>query len=92
MSPALRWMAVLCLLLVSLTAMAQAMHFHADDAAEATKHCSVCLALHSVTPAVHAVHFDFALHASGYLLSSAEPAQKSFLESASLFSRPPPLV
>src|SRR5579863_10288768 len=46
-SLAVRWMIVLCLALVAFAAGAQALHYHADQSAEAAKHCSLCLVMHS---------------------------------------------
>lgn len=87
-----RWLVFLCLVLVSIAATAQAMHFHSDQAARTTNHCSICLVMHSAAVAAHQVQLDSSFQSSGYLHVSANSARVSSLASFALFSRPPPLA
>jgi hypothetical protein len=89
---AVRWLVVLCLALLSLTAAAQVLHFHADDFSGIEKHCPICSVLHSATPLPHAVQLDFAFQTTALLQFSANPDQRSFSLLFALFSRPPPAL
>jgi len=89
---AVRWLVVLCLALLSLTAAAQVLHFHADDSSGIEKHCPICSVLHSATPLAHAVQLDFAFQTTALLQFSTNPDHRSFSRQFALFSRPPPVL
>jgi hypothetical protein len=91
-SSTFRWLVVLCLALVSLSATAQVVHFHADDLSGIEKHCPICSVLHSATPLTHSVQLDFSFQTTAPLHFCAGPDHHSFSASFALFSRPPPLV
>jgi hypothetical protein len=91
-SAAVRWLVLLCLALVTITATAQAVHFHPDQAVGAANHCSICVVMHSAAVAAHQVQLDSSFQTSGYLHVSVESGHISSLASFALFSRPPPLV
>lgn len=85
---ALKTVAVVCLVLVALLAVAQATHVHAvgGDA----DHCQLCMAMHSIVP--------FVVFVAGALLVRIGTAELTPLEirticrywHPTLFNRPPP--
>jgi hypothetical protein len=89
-SYAVRCLVVLCVALLSLTAAAQVLHFHADDFSGIEKRCPLCSVLHSVTPLVHAVQLDFSYQTTALLQVSTTSDHGSFFGLFALFSRPPP--
>jgi hypothetical protein len=89
-SPAKRWLALLCLLLVATVAATQALHLHADDLTPNGKHCPICQVAHSAVQAVSTAQLHVALQSAGYLFFPASVDRKSPLDSTPLFSRPPP--
>lgn len=92
-SSTFRWLAVLCLALISISASAQVLHFHADDqVAGAAKHCSICLVLHATPAVAQSVLVNVSFQTTAYLQVWANPAHNSASASFALFSRPPPLV
>jgi hypothetical protein len=91
-SCAVRCLVVLCLALLSLTAAAQVLHFHADDFSGIEKRCPICSVLHSATPLAHAVQLDFSYRTTALLQPSSTDDHCSFSGSFALFSRPPPAL
>jgi hypothetical protein len=89
---AVRWLVVLCLALLSLTAAAQVLHFHADDLSGIEKRCPICSVLHSATPLTQAVELDFSFQTTALLQFSTSPNRRSFSGLFVLFSRPPPAL
>jgi hypothetical protein len=89
-SSAFRWIAILCLLLVSLFSTAQAFHFHADPLDGAAKECSVCQALHGTAVAVQSVQINYSFHTLAYLPANCVIEHRSLSTPFALFSRPPP--
>lgn len=89
---ALRWLVVLCLALLSLTAATQVLHFHADEFSGIEKHCPICSVLHSAAPLAHAVQLDFSFQTTALLHIPTTPDQHSFAAAFALFCRPPPVL
>jgi hypothetical protein len=89
-SPAKRWLVLLCLLLIATMTAAQTLHRHADDPAPNGKHCPICQVAHSAVQIVPTAQLHVALQAANYLFFPASIDRKSSLDSAPLFSRPPP--
>jgi hypothetical protein len=87
-----RWMVVFCLILVSVAASAQAAHYHLDQSDGASKHCSLCLVLHSAASLTGAVQVSSSCQATGYMVVLADSADTAFPVPFRLFSRPPPLA
>jgi hypothetical protein len=86
-----RWFVLVCLLLLSVTVVAQS-HLHPDDSASALKHCSICQVAHSSAQIAVVAQLQVAFAASGYLGSAQDHDQLLDLFSAWHFSRPPPLA
>ena len=80
--------AVICLVLLSMLAVAQVIHQHAS--ATDADHCQLCIVMHSVAPAVvaSAVIVMVQLGASG---PQAEPTFVVRRRQTRLFIRPPPV-
>lgn len=87
-----RWLVVVCLALVAITATAQAVHYHPDQVAGAASHCSLCLVMHSAVAVTHSAEISFSFQTSTYLPMSEDSQRQSASTSFALFSRPPPLV
>jgi hypothetical protein len=92
LSPAIRWTAVICLLLVGTALVVSALHLHPNDLGNDAKHCTACQVAHAPMHAVSPVHILFGLTATAFFAVSAQPSPKTFLTAFSLFSRPPPQV
>src|SRR5258708_40305586 len=91
-SPTRSWLISVCLLLIVMTATAQALHLHPADLVQDVKHCPICQVAHTVVQVALVGGLCFSLNATAYLSSPADADPKSALESFALFSRPPPLV
>jgi hypothetical protein len=91
-SPALRWAAVLCLLLIGIAATAQALHSHPNELAGDAKHCATCQIAHA--PAKVGPVFELVSRpaATVFLVSLSKCQPKALFASFSLFSRPPPAL
>ncbi|HEV2987121.1 MAG TPA: hypothetical protein VG759_01670 [Candidatus Angelobacter sp.] len=89
-SPARRWLALACVLLLVTVMGAQALHSHADGLASDGKACPICQVAHSAVAVVSTMELPAALHTTGYLFSHASIDRKSPWDSTPLFSRPPP--
>jgi AhpD family alkylhydroperoxidase len=89
---AVRWLVLLCLLLVSIAATAQVLHVHPEQAADAPTHCALCLVMHSAAAVAHSVQLDFSLQTAAFLTASLDSQRPSVVNSFALFSRPPPLA
>lgn len=87
-----RWLAVVCLALVCISATAQALHFHPNEPGDSAKHCPICPVLHSTAPLAQSLQFSFALQYAAYLPFAAGISRQSLEKSFALFSRPPPLA
>lgn len=92
LAPALRWFAVLCLMLVAASVAAQALHSHPDDFAGTSKHCPICPVLHATVRVAQTFHLDVTFSVAAYLHRAAAPGWTVVVDSAPLFSRPPPLA
>jgi len=90
---AMRAVAVLCLLLFTLTATAQVCHIHpSDNRAGAPDHCPLCMAMHSAALPTAAQSGIALTHAVQKLVVAQSSAHVSSLWSFELSSRPPPSV
>lgn len=88
--PARRWTVILCLLLLSISAVAQT-HLHSDDVVAAAKHCPICQVAHSSSAQLVSVaHVDVGLTATAFLVVAFETDHHSSFEFGWHFSRPPP--
>jgi hypothetical protein len=89
-TPARRWTVVLCLLLLSVSVVAQS-HLHPDDVASAAKHCPICQVAHSSsTQFVSVAHVDVGLTATSFVVVEFESGHHSSFDLGWHFSRPPP--
>lgn len=79
--------AVLCLVLLSLLAVAQVTHQHAN--ATDADHCQLCMVLHSVVPVALAAAVIVMVQL-GAFAPQAEPAVVVRQRQTRLFIRPPP--
>ena len=79
--------ALLCLVLLSLLAVAQVAHLHSDPTD--ADHCQLCIVLHTVAP-VTAAAVVVILVALGHSLPQAEPVLVARRRQTALFIRPPP--
>ncbi len=79
--------AVVCLLLLAMLAVAQATHLHSNDTD--ADHCQLCIVMHTVVPtaAAAAVIIIVQLGAS---IAPAEPTVVARQRQIRLFIRPPP--
>lgn len=91
-SPARRWLMLLCLMLLVVSAGAQALHFHSDNLPATAKHCPICPAAHSAAQIVLVIHLDSGLNIAGYLTSTPDLERKSTFAPSWHYSRPPPLA
>lgn len=89
---AVRWLVIVCLALLSVTAAAQVLHFHADELTGIEKHCPICSVLHSVAPLAHAVQLDFSFQTAFLPRVSVGLNHDSFAGTFALFCRPPPAL
>jgi hypothetical protein len=89
-SSARRWTAILCLLLVGLVAAAQAVHYHPNEQANDTKHCTICQVAHASAQTGPVAQFFVTLAVSAFVAHSDDADPKPVPDTFSLFSRPPP--
>jgi hypothetical protein len=88
--PAWRWTVVVCLLLLSVSVVAQT-HLHSDDFATAAKHCPICQVAHSSSSQLVSVaHLDLGLTTTAFLVVAFETDHQSNFDFGWHFSRPPP--
>lgn len=93
----LRWITVLCILLIAVMATAQVCHSHDPSAQQAGSHrsapgpdtCPLCVAMHSALPATLQATPEPFLHLQT-LDSTAADAERLFRWRFQLASRPPP--
>lgn len=81
------WVAVVCLLLLAVLALAQAMHTH--DGISDADHCPLCIVLHAAAP-VLAAAAGIALVQIAAAAPLLEPRAITRTWHAQLFTRPPP--
>jgi hypothetical protein len=85
-----RVIAVLCLLLVCVSSVAQVTHDHANDA-KAARHCSICISAHS-TLAVATVSASAPFLFRKSALVEERESVTSLLLSENAYIRPPPVA
>ncbi len=78
----------LCLVLLSMLAVAQATHLHANETD--ADHCQLCIVMHTAVPAVAAVAIIVMVQL-GALAPVAEPVFVLRKRQTRLFIRPPPV-
>jgi hypothetical protein len=86
------WAVIICLVLVTVPACAQAFHVHRGDLASETKQCSVCQIAHTALQLVLIVSLLFTFKTVALLPALAALGAKPVLASFALFCRPPPLA
>jgi hypothetical protein len=93
LTPARRWVIQICLCLLAVMLLSQALHVHPNDFTQTdVKHCTVCQLAHAPIQATPIPHLTFGLARTAFLSLSADRHPKLVLASFSLFCRPPPLV
>ena len=88
----MRAAAIFCVIAVLALAAIQAVHSHAQETPEHSKHCSLCP---SVAPAVlptQTATVSAISEISGVIVRPADSRSKDHQETYSLFIRPPPLA
>jgi hypothetical protein len=91
-SPAFRWIALLCLLLVAASAVAQGFHYHADETDGTSKQCSICMVLHSPASNVEPIQIEPAFSVVEALQLPHAPDHFVIADINALFCRPPPVA
>ena len=87
-----RWVVVVCLLLISISVVAQS-HFHTDDSTSVPKHCPICQVAHSTSAQITVVAQCHVIYATcGYLILARDHDHLLDLYASWHFSRPPPLA
>jgi len=89
--PARSWVILVCLLLLSVSAAAQA-HLHADDLAATATQCPICHVAHSSAQIALVVELDRVFTTTDFIETAPDPDCKSNFELSWHFSRPPPIV
>jgi hypothetical protein len=87
--PARRWTVVLCLLLLSISVVAQS-HLHPEDGAATANHCPLCQVAHSSGQFVIVAHLNVELTTMAFLVVEFETDHQSNFDFGWHFSRPPP--
>jgi hypothetical protein len=90
--PARHWVVLACLLLVTFTVAAQALHAHADELSGDAKDCAICQVAHATVQVTPVAQLNLNFTAAISLSFSADPDPKQGPDSFSLFCRPPPSV
>lgn len=80
--------AVLCLVLLAMLAVAQVAHVHADQTD--ADHCQLCMVMHTLVPVAAAAAVIVLVHL-GASAPQAEPIAIAHQRQISLFIRPPPI-
>ncbi len=80
--------AVLCLVLLAMLAVAQVAHLHADQTD--ADHCQLCMVMHTLAPVAAAAAVIVLVHL-GASVPQAEPLAIAHQRQISLFIRPPPI-
>jgi hypothetical protein len=91
-SSAQRCIVLACLLLLTITVAAQALHSHPNELSSDARHCTICQVAHTTVQATPVAQLDLGSTSSVLLTLSADPDPKQGLDAFSLFCRPPPLV
>jgi len=84
-----RWVAVACLLLLSVSVVAQS-HIHPDDSATLVKHCPICQVAHSSAQVAFTTQLHVVFTTSIFLVISQDCDRQSNFYPGWHFSRPPP--
>jgi len=84
-----RRLAVVCLLLLSVSVLAQT-HFHPDDSATLVKHCPICQVAHSSAQVAFTTQLHVVFATSAFLVISQDSDRQSNFYAGWHFSRPPP--
>jgi hypothetical protein len=87
-----RWAVLVCLLLVTITAVAQTLHAHPDELSARGKHCSVCQVAYAPAQKTGTAHVDFGFARTFFFVFFNHPDPQSAIAPFSLFCRPPPLA
>jgi membrane protein YdbS with pleckstrin-like domain len=82
----------LAVLLVLITATAQAVHFHPDASANEIKNCAVCQLAAATALAILVIALPILRRRITFAFCSDQPQAGSIFASFNLFSRPPPLA
>lgn len=85
----LRVVVGMCLVLLAMLAVAQAVHMHASDTD--ADHCQLCIVMHTVVP-VAAAAAVIVIVQLGVSAPQADPIVIAYKRQIRLFIRPPPLV
>ena len=80
--------AMLCLVLLAMLAVAQATHYHSNDTD--ADHCQLCIVMHTVVPAVAAAAVIVIVQL-GTSTPQADPIVVARRRQIRLFIRPPPV-
>jgi membrane protein YdbS with pleckstrin-like domain len=80
----------LAVLLVLITATAQAVHFHPDASANEIKNCAVCQLAAATALAILVIALPVLRRRVTFAFCSEKPQTSNVVASFSLFSRPPP--
>jgi hypothetical protein len=85
---------LICLLLVTWFAFAEATHFHSFSSSGAGEHCEFCIVAHANAAAVPVASMPVVVPeaVSDQVVLVEESKAKSFLWASHLYIRPPPLV
>jgi len=87
--PAIRIVALSCVVLLMFIAGAEAVHNHSDAAARSSAPCMICVTAHAKAPTL-AIHLLPTLHAVESIAVLSESEGKSAISELQLFIRPPP--
>jgi hypothetical protein len=89
-SRALNWLIGLCLLLILLSALVQAIHIHPVGSADEIKDCPFCQVASATLTAALVLLLLVVLRTAVFTPFAEDSECKPVLCSTSLFSRPPP--
>lgn len=87
-----KWLVAVCLLLILMLAVLQALHVHSGNVVNEAKHCPICQVVNSTVVVLLVLLLWFGLSATVRVNPLATPDPKSALQAFPLFSRPPPLA
>jgi membrane protein YdbS with pleckstrin-like domain len=82
----------LTILLVLISAIAQAVHFHRIDSANELKNCAVCQLAAATALAILVIAVQFVRRQQTFAICDEKPQAGSVVAFFTLFSRPPPVA